>query len=260
MEILKKVCVKDLASRIFDATPDCIVASSTILLIASQVPVINSLFWGNISLTSQSFLSAFLVGIYCKLFVLDRNNKKKSKCYIDLPSPAAVYQHLFSIVDETRNPKKKVLQVMGMNMRSAWPYISLEIESGRFDDWSLEFATFVGTDFNDSNLKRWSDDSTKNIQSMLRSRSSEDVKARKISISAYSYSYAPAVHGFRLGNGDIFISILHRSSGSGKLTLKKYSYEFISHKDMSRKAICSRELFDSWWNAASKNEVFELVP
>ena len=62
------------------------------------------------------------------------------------------------------------------------------------------------------------------------------LRRNKIILEAYGYGFAPTIHGFRLGNGDLFHSLLLWDEAIGQLSLDGYSYEFISCEDQSESA------------------------
>jgi hypothetical protein len=59
----------------------------------------------------------------------------------------------------------------------------------------------------------------------------------------------PVVHGFRLGNGDLFFSTLSWDK-NGKIGVGDYSYEHVPREDESPSAMATREVFSSWFQRA----------
>lgn len=59
----------------------------------------------------------------------------------------------------------------------------------------------------------------------------------------------PAVHGFRLGNGDVFVSTL-RWRDKGRLGKHRFPYEYVPAYDVSPEADAARALFRSWFERA----------
>jgi hypothetical protein len=79
-----------------------------------------------------------------------------------------------------------------------------------------------------------------------------------IKIETYAYDFMPVIHGFRLGNGDLFYSILSWQA-DGKIGRESYSYQYIACDDNSTTALAIREIFDSWFERARSRHLISTT-
>lgn len=82
---------------------------------------------------------------------------------------------------------------------------------------------------------------------------------RRITIQTFGYDFAPALHGYRLGNGDLFYSIVLWQP-DGNLGYEGFSYEFVPHEDHSPSAMAIRGVFESWFQRATQTAWNGTVP
>jgi hypothetical protein len=91
----------------------------------------------------------------------------------------------------------------------------------------------------------WFDESVKNLSEVYRFSQLPGIRQRNITLRPYSYDFMPVIHGFRLGNGDLFYSILCWQGS--KIGRDSYSYEFVPCDDVTPSAKAIRAVFDSWF-------------
>jgi hypothetical protein len=92
----------------------------------------------------------------------------------------------------------------------------------------------------------WFRESKANLDNASYLGNTERIASKGVTIEAYSYDFIPVIHGFRLGNGDLFWSLLMWDA-QGRICRDEYSYEFIPHEDTSESASAARTVFDSWF-------------
>jgi len=232
---------------------DVVIVISVVLLILFRIPWTSS-FLGKFGLEMARqdglIIVVVLAALYARVSELSKRIRSRYPTRRVLRGPMEVYPILTTLINKTKTSRKKTLQVIGMNLKTAWPSINMLIQNGQLDGWSIEFATYVGSNSAEAASETWANESQKNIDSILRESRSNEAASRQLTLTAYKYNFSPAVHGFRLGNGDLFISTLRRHP-CGNLTLRGYTYNYILNSDMSEEAIAARELFESWWKSAT---------
>ena len=68
-------------------------------------------------------------------------------------------------------------------------------------------------------------------------------------IEIYEYDFAPAVHGFWLGNGDVFVSVLRWRDGD-RLGKHRFPYDYVPVHDVTPEADAARALLKNWFERA----------
>lgn len=143
------------------------------------------------------------------------------------------------------------LDVLGLTLFSAWPTLSFNLQQREYSDWSIRMATISPHAVEAAKWlpDDWSEESQANIRAIEKFREEPKIKQRNIQIEILKYDFVPAVHGFRLGNGDIYISNL-LWQGDGRLGKPGFSYEFIPYTETGPSAEAYRELFANWFTRA----------
>jgi hypothetical protein len=167
--------------------------------------------------------------------------------------PMDVYPVLLERIRSITRQDEKTLDVLGMTLYTAWPSIRFWLNRAEFTDWTVRMTAVL---HGERRLSMhvpgsWFRDSRANLNDILQSADSPTIVAKRIKLQPYGYDFMPVLHGYRLGNGDLFYSLL-KWSADGKLSLDGYSYEFVPSEDRSPSAEAIREVFESWFQRASK--------
>jgi hypothetical protein len=168
--------------------------------------------------------------------------------------PMDVYPVLLEHARAIARQEEKVLDVLGLTLFTAWPSIRFWLNRSDLDGWTMRF-TAVADDgrFSAHLSESWSRDARANLDSIVQYASSAAFGTRNVTLKAFAYDFMPSLHGYRLGNGDLFYSILYWQA-DGKLNLGDFSYEFVPREDRSKSAEAIREIFDSWFRRATVTE------
>jgi hypothetical protein len=169
--------------------------------------------------------------------------------------PMDVYPVLLEHVQATGRAEEKVLDVLGLTLFTAWPSIRFWVARAELNGWTVRFTAIndAGDRFPKHLSESWFRDARSNLDSIMDYADSDAANAKNVTLKAFSYDFMPSLHGYRLGNGDLFYSIVHWQA-NGQLNLDDFSYEFVSRDDHSKSAETMREIFDSWFHRATITE------
>jgi hypothetical protein len=202
---------------------------------------------------SQAILTLVVVSIFFEVRRLaDRKPASQRRHFSD---PMDVYPVLLDHVQAIGRKEEKVLDVLGLTLYTAWPSIRFWLNRPELNGWAMRFTAIAADSekfcghLPGSSLR----DAQANLDSIVDYVSSDGPDARNVTLKAFSYDFMPSLHGYRLGNGDLFYSILHWRP-DGKLSLDDFSYEFVPRDDHSKSAESIREIFDSWFRRATVTE------
>lgn len=137
---------------------------------------------------------------------------------------------------------QKRLEILGLTLYAAWGQISPWLEEPNTRDWEIvvhclspeaargPLAPLIPT--------QWADDaeSKSRVITDFLANNKGDLEARNVRIALHHYSSFPAVHGFYLGSGKIYMSLSRWSRSSGKLEYGAHPYEVITPADQSDRA------------------------
>ncbi|WP_113697558.1 hypothetical protein [Amycolatopsis albispora] len=144
---------------------------------------------------------------------------------------------------------ERTLDVLGLTLNTTWPQLAAWLTGHdapshwRITLYSLDPAYLERSD---ELPGYWSSEAARS-QERIRERAeeeAEDLAHRRIKLELRTYACLPAVHGFRLGNGDLFLAYLQWTE-AGSIRPFEF-YEHIPREDQSARANRYRDLFDSW--------------
>lgn len=164
--------------------------------------------------------------------------------------PNEMYNALIEKASEMTDPEHLRIDVLGLTLYSAWPQLEFFLERPDVTNWTLRLATLA----TDTTAARhwvpdnWPQESSTTI-AQVRDFEKGQGKLHSHAIEIYEYDFAPAVHGFRLGNGDVFISTL-RWRDEGRLGKHRFPYDYVPVRDISPEADAARALFKNWFDQA----------
>jgi len=168
-------------------------------------------------------------------------------------NPIDVYPVLLSRMRSISRKEEKKLDVLGMTLYTAWPTITFWLNQPELSGWTIRLTAVLYSDKGIAGLipREWFQESVSNLKSVAEAAKVPSVIRRDITLEPYGYDFMPVVHGFRLGNGDLFFSILSWQD-DGRIGRESYSYEYIPCEDHSESAQAMRAVFDSWFERARK--------
>lgn len=164
-----------------------------------------------------------------------------------------VYPHLRGAIEKIGGGRSRSLEVLGLTLYTAWPQIQAWISEAFVRDLEITLYCLDPEFIRNQNMwipGHWENNSRAQIESVRRFRAenAEDLKARSISLELILYSSFPAIHGFRLGSGELFLSFSWWSGEIGRRRLSdpNHFYERFRAEDRSARAEEYRKLFENW--------------
>jgi hypothetical protein len=166
--------------------------------------------------------------------------------------PMDVYPVLLERIKSISRAEEKVLDVIGMTLYTAWPSIKFWLNRNDLNGWTVRFAAVSsGGQRRSTHVPvAWHREAKTNLDNICDFANSPVAQAKHINLQSFGYDFMPVLHGYRLGNGDLFYSILMWQD-NGTIGIDNYSYEFVPREDKSPSADAIRVVFDSWFRRAS---------
>lgn len=182
--------------------------------------------------------------------LIDRKPEPQERHF---PDPMDVYPVLLERIHSIARKEEKVLDVLGMTLFTAWPSIRFWLNRTDLNGWTVRLTALTDRE---AELAAhvpsfWFRDSKANLTSIAHYAASPAAQSKNINLQSFCYDFMPSLHGYRLGNGDLFYSILHWDA-DGKLRLDDFSYDFVPHEDHSPSSNAIRETFESWFHRATR--------
>jgi hypothetical protein len=166
-------------------------------------------------------LVLFLTSISVELRHLKRKVTPSTAGRMQYPDPGEMYEALVEKAKAITEPEHREIEVL-----------------------LSEDETFQRPWIPDS----WPEESVTTVNRILEFRESQG-KEHHHAIELFEYEFAPAVHGFRLGNGDVFVSTLLWLP-EGRLGKHRFSYDYVPARDFSPGGEATRKLFENWFDRA----------
>jgi hypothetical protein len=141
---------------------------------------------------------------------------------------------------------ERSLTVLGLTMYFTWPILERWIEHGDLRGWKLRLF-ILSPDYlrgNSSFKPGWAGLS-ENFANQI-SQQVESLRGQGVTLDLRRYPVLPGLHGYQLGNGELFISFGRWDPADGKAANPNYFYEHFSAGDVSERAQQYRMLFDNW--------------
>jgi hypothetical protein len=161
--------------------------------------------------------------------------------------PHEMYQALLDRAQSIGKRQEKRLDVL----YSAWPNISFWLQRPEFWQWRTSFATLAA----DAGCVArwlpgdWPSESAANCAAIREFAKSAVAREKEHQLQIFEYRFMPSVHGFRLGNGDVFLSVVLWQD-DGLIGKPGFSYEYIPAHEVGPGATALRELFANWFQRA----------
>jgi hypothetical protein len=158
---------------------------------------------------------------------------------------SVVLQHIESV----KKPKHRTLDVLGLNLRYGWQAGPRRwIDDGQMDGWTVHLCAYLPDASSPWVPRSWPAEAESNLKDVLAFGRRHHLKKKSVTVTPYAYAHTPPVHGYRFGNGDIYMA--HVSWDGDRLSGVRARYEFVPHADRSPHAVAMRSSFASWLVAA----------
>lgn len=147
--------------------------------------------------------------------------------------------------------RERRVDVLGLTLFTAWNQLQGFIMQAETRDWAVRLLC-ICPDFADQGVpgipRDWAGDARQQadkIRSFIEKHAAS-LAERNVKISLECYAAFPALHGFMLGNGTLFMSVTQWEAGHDELAMPYHPYEKIDATDHSRRAQVYREIFRNW--------------
>lgn len=148
------------------------------------------------------------------------------------------------------------LTVLGLTLDTAWPTITRGFFA-KPETMNYSFRFFcLDPDFIDENSDilppSWANQARISIQGIeeYKCANDDDLARRSIRIELIKYRSFPAIHGFSMNNGTLYIACSRWNKGSAAISTPDHPYERFVNTDRSPRAMMHRELFENWVDRA----------
>jgi uncharacterized membrane protein len=166
--------------------------------------------------------------------------------------PKEMYNALIERAAEIREPGQQQIEVLGLTLFSAWPELEFFLERPEVGEWTVKLATLSKAA---AASRRWVPE-TWPQESATTVSQIQEFQARRgtdhnHTVDVFEYDFTPVVHGFRLGNGDVFLSTLRWRNG--RLGKHRFPYDYVPAHDITPRAEAARALFRNWFDRAVRS-------
>ncbi|HEY2717680.1 MAG TPA: hypothetical protein VGI73_15815 [Solirubrobacterales bacterium] len=166
--------------------------------------------------------------------------------------PKEMYNALIERAAAIKDPEQRRIDVLGLTLFSAWPELEFFLERPTVHNWTVRLATLsaAATAPRPWVPESWPNEAA-NIVTQIKGFRAAQGADQGHSVEIFEYGFMPVVHGFRLGNGDVFVSILRwRDRRLGK---HRFPYDYVPANDISPEAETTRALFENWFTRAMQS-------
>lgn len=249
--------IRRVSTRTITYTQAIVAGGGLLLIVMLRIPwlasVLKRIGFSDFGIAVQTVIVIVLVSIFFDVRILlersDQTPEEKRHC----ADPMAVYPMLHERIEKVTRQEEKRLDILGISLYTAWPSVRFWLDHPELNGWTVRLA---GVARRDRSLlyyvpQDWFRESRKNLDSIYQTSLHQRLAERQITLEAYGYDFMPVMHGYRLGTGDLFYSILLWQDDE-KIGLEGYSYEFVPASDKSASAEAVRAIFDSWFRRAMK--------
>lgn len=163
------------------------------------------------------------------------------------PDIGSVIRHIQAESSQLRR-RDRSLEVLGLTLNTAWPQLVTWLISSGTTHWRIRLHC-LDPDFLRGCAElpdHWAEEVERIRGRIGRTLEQEKlaIQEQQIQFDVEYYACVPIVHGFRCGNGDIYISYLQWTSSGAPRPFE--FYELVRHDDNTERAEYYRLLFDSW--------------
>ena len=179
----------------------------------------------------------------------------KSQSGVIANGVSEVYPELMQELQESPTGKRTV-DILGLTLFTAWNQLQGFLQNPAVNGWRVRLLCLSPEFLHSANRgvpDDWHDEAKLQIRNICAyiNENRRSLAARGICIRLETYNAFPAMHGFMLGNGTLFISLTHWEEGQDQLAKPYHPYEKVAASDLSRRAEVYRQLFKNWMDHAS---------
>jgi hypothetical protein len=249
-QLLRRVSTRTIAY-----TQAIVAAGGLLVIVMLRIPwlasVLKRIGFSDFGIVVQTVIVIVLVSIFFDVRVLLERTDQIPDEQRHCADPMAVYPLLQERMEKTTRQEEKRLDILGISLYTAWPSIRFWLDHPELNGWTVRLTAVAHRDRRLAEYVplNWFRESRTNLDDIHETAQRQTFKERRITIEAYGYDFMPVLHGYRIGNGDLFYSILSWQS-DGKMGRDGYSYEYVPATDKSASAQAIREIWDAWFRRA----------
>lgn len=247
----------DRVERFLEDGQEWVALAAALLALLMQVPKLDDLL-AKVGLENSPELLTAIGAVLLGSILLELRQLKRSVTpaiagRLHYPEPDAMYNALTEKAKAITDPEHREIKVLGLTLDSAWPRLEPFLEWPEIKGWTVKLATLskdatVAREWIPAGWPRESDTTVRQIRDFADGHGTEHDHTIKV----FEYGFTPAVHGFRLGNGDVFLATL-RWKSDGRLGQHPFAYDYVPAQDVSAGAEAARALFQSWFDRAVRS-------
>ena len=164
-----------------------------------------------------------------------------------------IYTVIHEAVKKVEKKQHRTLDVLGLTLRDGWNWSRGWIEQADLDGWTIRLSACVPSEEADGWCPAsWPESGNRHLSEIAKFGSTVRAKRAKVTLLGYRYGHTPPVHGYKLGNGDIYMAYTGWTA-KGKVTGLNPRYEYIPQSDKSPKAKAKRAFFEAWLRASQRH-------
>lgn len=197
-----------------------------------------------------------LVGLLVSM-VFARTTKRPENCEL-IPTINDLWPCLMADIHAAPPQPGRRLEVLGLTLYAAWGQLLPWIKESTTASWEVHFYSLspkiARAEMATLVPEQWAKDSESKAEAIAEflSQYQTDLDSRQVKVVHKHFSSFPAIHGFRLPNGKIYMSHIHWSAKDGKVDYDAHPYEVIEANDKSERARIYRNVFLNWLDRAGR--------
>ena len=155
-------------------------------------------------------------------------------------------------LNSSSTPAERNLDLLGLTLYISWGQLLPWFKQETTKDWTINIYCISSIEAK-IHLKKYiprdwikdAENRTNQVKEFIE-ENRVNLEQREVKINFHCYDIIPAVHGFRLGNGKIYMSMTHWSNKTSMLDYDSHPYEIINPDDTSDLAQIKRSVFENW--------------
>lgn len=159
--------------------------------------------------------------------------------------------------------RARQVDVLGLTLFTAWNQLQGFLPQPETRGWTVRLLC-ICPGFVERELpgipREWAGESRRQAETIRRflEKQAASLAERDVKVSLECYAAFPALHGFILGNGTLFMSVTQWEAEQDELAMPYHPYEKIDATDHSRRAHVYREIFRNWVDHARSTATTRL--
>jgi hypothetical protein len=161
--------------------------------------------------------------------------------------------------------RARTIDVLGLTLFTAWNQLEGWLSQPDAEGWKVTLLC-LDPDFGAKAIPGIPSDwyeAAKSISTQIAAYDAAhrvELETRNIELIVLQYAAFPAIHGFRIGNGTLFISCTHWETAVDSLAKPYQFYDVFAASDQSERAEAYRSLFDNWFGHARAQSKQAWIP